>query len=116
MRIDAPLASGRSAYLQLHDRASYQSELASSAAIVIVEAGTIRNVRVVLDGVATKPWRATNAEAVLKDAPVIIDTFRHAASAAMEGARSYGQDSFERSRPDMVHAYGVFSTREVGEC
>jgi xanthine dehydrogenase YagS FAD-binding subunit len=93
--LDAPLARSRSAYLKLRDRASYQFALASSAAILVVDAGTIRDARLALGGVATKPWRATNAEQVLKGQPASIATFARAAAVAMDGAHSYGQNGFK---------------------
>jgi xanthine dehydrogenase YagS FAD-binding subunit len=93
--LDAPLAHSRSAYLKLRDRASYQFALASSASILVVDGGVIRDARLALGGVATKPWRATNAEAVLKGQPATVATFQRAAAAAFDGARSYGQNGFK---------------------
>ena len=93
--LDAPLAHGRSAYLKLRDRASYQCALAASAAILVVDGGTICDARLALGGVATKPWRATNAEATLKGQPATVETFQRAAAVAFDGARSYGQNGFK---------------------
>ncbi|PLZ02955.1 xanthine dehydrogenase [Burkholderia sp. WAC0059] len=93
--LDAPLAHSRSGYLKLRDRASYQFALASSAAILVLDGSTIRDARLALGGVATKPWRAQNAEAVLKGQPASPDTFRRAAAVALDGARSYGQNGFK---------------------
>ena len=93
--LDAPLAHGRSAYLKLRDRASYQFALASSAVILVLEDGTIREARLALGGVATKPWRALNAEAALKGQSASADTFRRAAAIAFEDARSFGQNGFK---------------------
>ncbi|WP_460902938.1 FAD binding domain-containing protein [Paraburkholderia jirisanensis] len=93
--LDAPLAGSRSAYLKLRDRASYQFALASSAVIVVLDGGTIRDARIALGGVGTKPWRAPNAEAALKGQPATTATFQHAAAVAMQGARSYGQNGFK---------------------
>jgi len=93
--LEAPLAGSRSAYLKLRDRASYQFALASSAVIVVLEGGTIRDARIALGGVGTKPWRAQNAEAALKGQPATTASFQHAAAVAMQGARSYGQNGFK---------------------
>ncbi|HEY3599316.1 MAG TPA: xanthine dehydrogenase family protein subunit M [Paraburkholderia sp.] len=91
----APIPHSRSAYLKLRDRASYQFALASSAVIVALDGGTIRDARIALGGVGTKPWRALNAEAVLKGQPATQAVFQQAAAAALEGARSYGQNGFK---------------------
>jgi xanthine dehydrogenase YagS FAD-binding subunit len=56
--LDAPLGGSRSGYLKLRDRQSYQFALASSAVIVRMDGNTIREARVAMGGVGTKPWRA----------------------------------------------------------
>jgi xanthine dehydrogenase YagS FAD-binding subunit len=76
----------RSAYVKLRDRASYEFALASAAAALEVEGTTIRSARVALGGVATKPWRAREAEQVLTGAAANDATFRSAADAALTGA------------------------------
>ncbi|GAA5125969.1 FAD binding domain-containing protein [Pseudonocardia adelaidensis] len=83
--VDVPLLpSGmRSAYLKVRDRASYEFALTSAAAALSVEDGTIRTPRLALGGVGTIPWRAREAEDVLRDAPATADTFRAAAEAAV---------------------------------
>jgi xanthine dehydrogenase YagS FAD-binding subunit len=93
--LDAALTHSRSAYLKLRDRASYQFALASCAAIVVLDGATIRDARLALGGVATKPWRAHAAEAALRGQPATADTFHRAAAIALDGARSYGQNGFK---------------------
>src|SRR5919197_1615246 len=75
---NSPFAA-HSAYVKLRDRASYEFALASAAAALELEGGRIRAVRVALGGVATKPWRAPEAERVLTGATVDATTFRAAA-------------------------------------
>ena len=43
--------------------------------------GVVRDVRIALGGVAPRPWRATKAEAVLRDAPATEEVFGRAAEA-----------------------------------
>ena len=93
--LDAPLAHSRSAYLKLRDRTSYQFALASSAVIVVMSGGRIREARVALGGVATKPWRVPDAEAALRGQPATPQVFEHAAAIAMNDATSYGQNGFK---------------------
>jgi len=76
----------RSAYVKLRDRASYEFALASAAAALELNGGTIRTARLALGGVATKPWRAVEAERLLTDAPANDVTFRRAADQALVGA------------------------------
>jgi xanthine dehydrogenase YagS FAD-binding subunit len=70
--IDIPALSfaTRSVYLKVRDRASFAFALASAAVALDIRDGTIRAARIALGGVATKPWRAREAEAdsALRDA------------------------------------------------
>src|SRR5262249_37114282 len=58
-------AARRSHYLKVRDRASYEFALASAAVVLDVEADIIRAARLGLGGIATRPWRATEAEQFL---------------------------------------------------
>ncbi|WP_103355823.1 xanthine dehydrogenase family protein subunit M [Amycolatopsis sp. CA-128772] len=78
----------RSAYRKVRDRASYAFALVSIAAGVSVVDGKIDDVRVAFGGVAHKPWRATEAEAVLRGARPGEEVYRAAADAELAGARA----------------------------
>lgn len=96
--LDTPLAHSRGAYLKRRDRSSYQFALASCAAIVVLDGGaggTIRDARLALGGVATKPWRALNAEQLLRGQRATPDVFARAAQAALAGAHDYGQNGYK---------------------
>jgi CO/xanthine dehydrogenase FAD-binding subunit len=73
----------RSGYLKVRDRASYEFAVASAAAALQIEDGTIAEARLALGGVGTIPWRARDAEAILTRAPANDQTFRAAAEAAL---------------------------------
>ena len=61
-----PLARAR-VYLKIRDRQSYEFALASAAvALDMQDGGPVRDARIALGGVATVPWRAREAEALLK--------------------------------------------------
>src|SRR5207249_4532402 len=55
----------RSTYLKIRDRASYAFALVSVAAALDMQGSTVRAARIALGGVAHKPWRAMQAEALL---------------------------------------------------
>jgi len=86
--VDLPAApwAARSHYLKVRDRASYEFALASAAVALEVDGGVIRTARVALGGVATKPWRAADAEAALVGQKPTAETFSAAAEAATKGA------------------------------
>jgi xanthine dehydrogenase YagS FAD-binding subunit len=56
----------RSVYLKARDRQSYEFALSSAAIALDVKDGIVQEARVALGGVATVPWRAREAEALLK--------------------------------------------------
>lgn len=93
--LDAPLANSRSGYLKLRDRASYQFALASSAIIVVVEGNSVRDVRIAMGGVGTKPWRALAAEQALKNSSPTPENLRKAATIALQGAVPYRHNAFK---------------------
>ncbi|MEJ7618628.1 MAG: xanthine dehydrogenase family protein subunit M [Pyrinomonadaceae bacterium] len=84
-----------SLYRKVRDRASYAFALVSVAAVLEVENGTVKNVRIALGGVAHKPWRAFAAEQVLIGAPAAEDRFRRAAEAELQNAIGYAHNNFK---------------------
>lgn len=90
----SPLAA-RSHYLKVRDRASYAFALASAAVALDLQGGTIREARIALGGVATKPWRSREAEAVLANKTPSEATFRAAADAALAGAKTQRDNAFK---------------------
>jgi xanthine dehydrogenase YagS FAD-binding subunit len=93
--LDAPLANSRSGYLKLRDRASYQFALASSAVIIVLDGNTVRDARIAMGGVGTKPWRAMAAEQSLKNAQLTPESLAKAAAIALQGAVPYGHNAYK---------------------
>jgi xanthine dehydrogenase YagS FAD-binding subunit len=112
---NSPFAA-HSAYVKLRDRASYEFALASAAAALALEGNRIRAVRVVLGGVATKPWRSPEAERVLNGATADESTLQAAAEAAMQGAtpQRYNAFKIELAKRAIVRALknAIQATRE----
>ncbi len=82
-------------YLKVRDRASYAFALVAVAAALELDGGTIRQARVVLGGVAHKPWRSREAEAALAGKPASEESFRRAAEAALEGAKPLAHNAYK---------------------
>jgi len=55
----------------------------------------IRQARVALGGVGTKPWRVRQVEAALAGVSLKPAALRKAAALAAEGARGYGHNDFK---------------------
>jgi xanthine dehydrogenase YagS FAD-binding subunit len=90
-----PIPGAKSVYLKLRDRASYEFALASCAVVAKVEGGHIRSIRVAMGGVGTRPWRSHEAEAALMGKPASVENFRHAAEAALAGAKPHKDNAFK---------------------
>jgi xanthine dehydrogenase YagS FAD-binding subunit len=90
-----PPPPGRQHYRKVRDRASYEFALVSVAAIVSVADGGIASARIGLGGVAHKPWRSLEAEAVLHGRSATPDTFHAAADAALARAIGRGFNDFK---------------------
>jgi xanthine dehydrogenase YagS FAD-binding subunit len=70
IRVPATTIGRGSTYHKIRDRESYAFALASAAAAVALNAdGTVADVRLGLGGVATRPWRAAEAERTLVGRP-----------------------------------------------
>lgn len=90
----SPLA-GQSYYRKVRDRASFEFALASAAVALDRDGGTIREARIALGGVATKPWRARDAEAALAGQPATRASFEAASLKALSGAAPRQQNAFK---------------------
>ncbi|MAM59808.1 MAG: xanthine dehydrogenase [Salinicola sp.] len=93
--LDAPLENARSHYLKLRDRASYEFALASCAAQVVLDGDTIREARLALGGVATKPWRCSDAEAALVGQSADKASFERAADIALKDAQAREHNGYK---------------------
>jgi xanthine dehydrogenase YagS FAD-binding subunit len=85
----------RSVYLKTRDRQSYEFALSSAAVALDVQDGMVRDARVALGGVATMPWRAGEAEALLKGQKFDDGLAQRVAEAAFAGARGNKHNAFK---------------------
>jgi xanthine dehydrogenase YagS FAD-binding subunit len=104
--LPATAFAARSHYLKVRDRASFAFALVSAAVALAVEGGVIREARVALGGVATKPWRAAPAEKELIGKVPGEAAYKAAAAAAVEGAKPQKDNAFkvELARRTVVRA------------
>jgi xanthine dehydrogenase YagS FAD-binding subunit len=82
-------------YLKVRDRASYAFALVAVAAALELDGGTIRQARVVLGGVAHKPWRSREAEAALTGKRASEESFQRAAEAALADAKPLAHNVYK---------------------
>jgi len=87
----------RSRYVKIRDRQSYQFALTSAAVALDLDGDIVREARIALGGVATIPWRAREAEAVLAGKTLDESTAMEAANAAFSGAKPRQHNAFKIS-------------------
>lgn len=90
-----PSPAGQQLYRKVRDRASYEFALVSVAAILSVTGSKIETARIAFGGVAHKPWRSLEAEAVLHGRPATVETYQAAADAALARAVGRGHNDFK---------------------
>lgn len=97
----------RSRYVKVRDRASFAFALVSAAAVLELDAAaTIRSARLALGGVAPKPWRVPEAEAVLVGRRAEAGVYGEAADMLLRGAEPLRDNAFkvELARRTVVRA------------
>src|SRR5579872_141004 len=95
-RVAAMPWARRSLYVKIRDRESYEFALASAAvALDMSEGGVVREARIALGGVATKPWRAREAEAVLQGGTLDEALAQRAGMAAFAQAETHGENAYK---------------------
>lgn len=88
--------SSHYSYLKLRDRLSYAFALVSVAAALRLDPeGRIEAARVAMGGVAHKPWRLPEAEALLQGAEPSDQNFARAAERLLAGAQGQGGNDFK---------------------
>lgn len=90
-----PRVAGAQRYRKVRERASYAFATVSVAAVLDVHSGLVRDARIALGGVASRPWRARVAEDVLRDGPATAERFLAAADAALAAAEPLRDNGYK---------------------
>src|SRR6202522_4774485 len=83
-----------STYQKIRDRASYAFALASAAVALDIQGDLVRDARIAIGGVATRPWRARDAEQSLIGRRLDEPAARHAGELAYVHAHTTPQNAF----------------------
>ena len=96
--VELPLtpALRHSHYLKVRDRSSYEFAAASAAVGIELDGDRIRDLRVAVGGVATKPWRARHVEGALRGQPFNEQTLRRAAELVVQDAELLPQNQHKK--------------------
>jgi xanthine dehydrogenase YagS FAD-binding subunit len=87
IRVPATALGRASTYHKIRDRESYAFALASAAVALQMEGDSVRDTRIAIGGVATRPWRVREAEKILIGQRLTAQTARAAGEAAFRGAQ-----------------------------
>ncbi len=93
--VPASALARRSHYLKVRDRASFEWAVVSAAVALDMDGDHIREARVAMGGVGTRPWRSLEAEQALKGQTATEDNFRLAAEKALAGAKPAAHNGFK---------------------
>ena len=85
----------RSTYLKIRDRDSYEFALTSAAVALDVDGDKIRDIRIAVGGVGTKPWNLPKVREALAGQPLTEQTFAAAARLAVDGANPLRHNAFK---------------------
>lgn len=98
-----PTVGAKSTYDEVRERAAFDWPLVSVAAVVLSEAGVVKDARVVLGAVAPIPWRPTKAEQALVGKALDETSIAAAARGAITGAALLADNGYKvglvRRRP-----------------
>ena len=83
-----------STYLKIRDRESYAFAIASAAVALDMDGDVVRDARIAVGGLATRPWRIEAAEQSLVGKPFTAAAAAQAGRLALEGAVTRPQNAF----------------------
>jgi xanthine dehydrogenase YagS FAD-binding subunit len=114
IRIPRSAAAKRSAFLKVRDRQSYEFAAASAAVgLDLAEDGMVRDIRVAIGGVATRPWRCRKIECVLKGHPLSRECVATAAQLAIAGAVAQEDNRYKLTLAPRVVARAILNLGEI---
>jgi xanthine dehydrogenase YagS FAD-binding subunit len=112
IRVPATPLGRASTYQKVRDRESFAFALVSSAVAIVIDGGLVRQARIALGGVATKPWRAAAAEQSLVGQPLTWQTAQRAGAVAFADAQPRKASHFKMSLGPRSVAKALMIARE----
>ena len=104
----------RSAYLKIRDRESYEFALTSAAVALDVDGDKIRDVRLAVGGVGTKPWNLPKVREALAGKSYKPETFAAAAKLAASDATPLKHNGFKVELVAANHSSRAYEFRRFG--
>ena len=102
IRIPLAKKGEKSTYSKFIERGAWDFAVVSAAVKGTVSAGTFRDIKIVLGGVAPIPWRLTKAENVIKGKKVTENLVREAAREALKEAKPLEENGYKKELAETV--------------
>ncbi len=93
--VPTPAAGTRSHYMKIRHKESFDWALSGAAVALVMSGRTIKDARIVLSGVAPIPWRAVEAENLLKGRQLTAALAAQAGAAAVAKATPMGKNAYK---------------------
>jgi xanthine dehydrogenase YagS FAD-binding subunit len=93
--LNPPPAQARGLYRKVRERGAFDFAIASAAVLLAPAGGVVSHARIVLGGVAPKPWRAEQAEKALLGKRLNAELIAQVAGAATEGAAPLAENEYK---------------------
>ena len=102
IRIPLAKKGEKSTYSKFIERGAWDFAVVSAAVKGTVSAGTFREIKLVLGGVAPIPWRLTKAENVIKGKKVTENLVREAAREALKEAKPLEENGYKKELAEII--------------
>ncbi len=96
IRVPAPKAGQRGAYVKIKERGTWDFAVASAAACGVVKDGALAEINLIAGGVAPVPRRMAQAEAALRGKAVTGELAARAAAAALKDATPLSENAYKK--------------------
>ncbi|MGW0846880.1 FAD binding domain-containing protein [Streptomyces sp. NPDC002787] len=95
--VDVPLPTpdSRQRYLKVRDRATFEFAVVSVAAVLRMNGRTVEKASLAFGGIATRPWRSSEAEAALRGRALTGRSIAAAGRALVRGAQPREDNAFK---------------------
>lgn len=93
--VEIPNHSMKSAYIKFREKDGFDWALSAAAVALEMDGTTCKKANIVLGGVAPKPWRAKQSEAVLAGKTITAELAEQAGEASVEGAQPLSDNQYK---------------------
>lgn len=109
IRVPPPKKGSKSTYFKLKERGTWDFALVSVAVNGTISGGTVKDIRIVMGGVAPIPWRLDKAEKLIKGKAATEKVVRDAVNVAMADAKPLTENAYKIDLAEATVANTIMS-------